>query len=102
MAKAIANTPDPGSQGKGAGVGAMTDMPEGEIGENDILSNRDKKQHTDERGLDGKRVQSEQHGDESRREATNPLVLRRAAKRSLEGHSSLHERRASLATKARG
>ncbi len=64
MAKADRKHAGPGSQGKGAGVGAMTDMPKDEVGENDILSNRDKKQHTDERGLDGKRVQSEQHNDE--------------------------------------
>ena len=64
MAKADNKHAGLGSQGKGAGVGAMTDMPEGEVGDNQILSNRDKQQHTKERGLDSKRIQSEQHNDE--------------------------------------
>ncbi|MES0156801.1 hypothetical protein NKJ81_24835 [Mesorhizobium sp. M0018] len=54
-----------GSHGKGAGAGAMTDLPEDKIGENAVLSNRDKKQHTKERGLDGNRVKSEQYQDHS-------------------------------------
>ena len=53
----------PGTQGKGAGTGAMTDLPKDLIGENMILSNRDKAQHTDERGADSKYVQSEQLQD---------------------------------------
>lgn len=54
-----------GSHGKGAGAGAMTDLPKDKIGENAVLSNRDKKQHTKERGLDGNRVKSEQYQDHS-------------------------------------
>ncbi|MCC6204240.1 MAG: hypothetical protein IT533_04570, partial [Hyphomicrobiales bacterium] len=41
-----------GTQGKGSGAGAMTDLDEGAVGENQILSNRDKKQHSKERGQD--------------------------------------------------
>jgi hypothetical protein len=54
-----------GSQGKGAGVGAMTTMPDDMVGENVILSNRDKKQHSAERGQDSKAIQTEQHQDHS-------------------------------------
>jgi len=63
MAKASRHDMGPGAQGKNDGSGAMTDAPEGMIGENQILSNRDKSQHPKERGLDGKRVQSEQRQD---------------------------------------
>jgi hypothetical protein len=40
----------------------MADMPD-DLPENAVLSNRDKKQHSDERGLDGKNVQNEQRQD---------------------------------------
>ena len=50
-----------GSQGKGSGTGANTVMPEDMVGENQILSNRDKAQHSKERGLDGKQVLNDQH-----------------------------------------
>jgi hypothetical protein len=53
----------PGAQGKGAGVGALTDVPKDKIGENMILSNRDKSQHSDQRGNDSKYIQSEQMQD---------------------------------------
>jgi hypothetical protein len=53
-----------GEQGKGAGVGAMTDLNPQEVGENEVLSNRDKQRHTKERGQDSKAIQSEQHNDE--------------------------------------
>ncbi|MBW9117709.1 hypothetical protein JNB88_29250 [Rhizobium cauense] len=52
-----------GSQGKGAGSGAMTDLPEDTLPENMVLSNRDKAQHSQDRGLDGKAVQTEQYHD---------------------------------------
>lgn len=52
-----------GAQGKGSGTGAMTELPEGVLEENMVLSNRDKKQHSDERGLDSKAVQTEQYRD---------------------------------------
>ena len=54
-----------GSQGKGTGTGAMTTMPEGMVGENMILSNRDKAQHASGRGLDSKQIQTEQHQNHS-------------------------------------
>jgi len=63
MANAGQHGMHPGAQGKGSGSGAMTDLPEGVLGENEVLSNRDKAQHGDERGLDGKTVQTEQYQD---------------------------------------
>ena len=54
----------PGTQGKGAGVGAMTDGHPEQITENMILSNRDKAQHSKERGLDSKWVRTEQRDQE--------------------------------------
>ena len=42
-----------GAHGKGAGAGANTDVPKEKIGENMVLSNRDKSQHSDQRGMDG-------------------------------------------------
>jgi hypothetical protein len=53
-----------GTQGKGAGAGAMADLASEDVEENIVLSNRDKQQHTKERGQDSKRIQSEQHNDE--------------------------------------
>lgn len=53
-----------GAQGKGSGAGAMTDLPREKVEENIILSNRDKQQHTKERGQDSKGIQSEQQGGE--------------------------------------
>jgi len=50
-----------GSQGKGDGSGAMTDLQSGKLPENMVLSNRDKAQHSSDRGLDGKAVQSGQY-----------------------------------------
>lgn len=52
-----------GSQGKGDGSGAMTVLPSGVLGENMVLSNRDKAQHNDQRGLDSRAVQTEQYHD---------------------------------------
>lgn len=42
-----------GMHGKGDGTGALTDVPKDMIGDNMVLSNRDKKQHSDIRGMDG-------------------------------------------------
>ena len=47
-----------GAQGKGTGVGANTDDPA--IADNMVLSNRDKAEHSRDRGQDSKWVQSEQ------------------------------------------
>ena len=63
MANASKRNIGPGAQGKGSGTGAMTDLPEGILPENMVLSNRDKSQHSDQRGLDSKNVQTEQYQD---------------------------------------
>ncbi|PWE53928.1 hypothetical protein DEM27_23745 [Metarhizobium album] len=49
-----------GATSKGDGSGAMTSANNAEIPENMVLSNRDKAQHSKERGLDSKAVQAEQ------------------------------------------
>lgn len=54
-----------GMHGKGDGSGAMTDVPKEKIGDNMVLSNRDKAQHSDIRGMDGKAIQTEQYQDHS-------------------------------------
>lgn len=53
----------PGAHGKGDGTGAMSTIDTGEIPDNMILKNRDKAQHSDERGLDSRLVQSMQYRD---------------------------------------
>jgi len=58
-----------GAQGKRAGNGGLTDIPREMIEENQVLSNRDKKQHSHERGQDSKEIQTEQLQDS----ATNRL-----------------------------
>ena len=47
-----------GSLGKGDGSGAASELPRDMVGENDILSNRDKAQHSRSRGLDGAQIQN--------------------------------------------
>jgi hypothetical protein len=54
-----------GARGKGAGTGALTDIAKDKVGDNMILSNRDKAQHSDIRGMDGKFIQTEQYQDHS-------------------------------------
>lgn len=54
-----------GSQGKGSGSGAMTEIDKDALGENEVLSNRDKKQHSKERGQDGNAIKTEQMQDHS-------------------------------------
>ncbi len=53
----------PGAHGKGDGTGAMTTGDTGDIPDNIVLSNRDKAQHSDQRGLDSRLVQTEQLRD---------------------------------------
>jgi hypothetical protein len=53
----------PGAQGKRSGTGALTELPEGILQENMVLSNRDKSRHSEERGLDSATVQTEQYHD---------------------------------------
>lgn len=57
-----------GEQSKGSGSGAMTSESVADplLGENQVLSNRDKAQHSDERGLDSRAIQNEQRQDNAR------------------------------------
>nr|WP_254016896.1 hypothetical protein [Mesorhizobium escarrei] len=52
-----------GARGKGSGTGARTTTPKDKLEENKVLSNRDKAQHTKERGLDSKQIATEQRQD---------------------------------------
>jgi hypothetical protein len=63
MANASKKNMGSGKQGKGDGTGALTELPEGVLEENMVLSNRDKSRHSDERGLDSRQVQTEQFRD---------------------------------------
>lgn len=63
MANASKTHMGQGSHGKGTGTGAMTELPEGVLEDNMVLSNRDKSRHSDERGLDSRDVQTEQYQD---------------------------------------
>lgn len=63
MANANSKHMGSGAQGKGSGTGAMTDIDMDKLNENMVLSNRDKAQHSQERGLDSKFVQTEQYQD---------------------------------------
>jgi hypothetical protein len=66
MANASKNHFGKGAQGKRSGTGAMTpeSTADGVLGDNQVLSNRDKaKSHTEERGLDSRSVQNEQRQD---------------------------------------
>jgi hypothetical protein len=64
-----------GSQGKGDGSGAMTHLDPSLVGENDILSNRDKKSHGQARGLDGNAVKTAQYQDHSANRLIPPEEL---------------------------
>lgn len=63
MANASKKNMGSGMQGKSDGSGAMSELPEGVLEENMVLSNRDKSRHSDERGLDSRQVQTEQYHD---------------------------------------
>ncbi|MCJ9752092.1 hypothetical protein MOV61_15345 [Neorhizobium sp. BETTINA12A] len=63
MAKASSKRMGAGTQGKSSGNGAMTNIDKRTLPENKVLSNRDKAQHSRERGLDSKMVQTEQFHD---------------------------------------
>ncbi len=63
MANASSKHIGSGTQGKSSGNGAMTDIDKSVLPDNMVLSNRDKAQHSRERGLDGKSVQNEQFHD---------------------------------------
>ena len=53
-----------GLHGKGSGSGAMTEVPGDKIGENEVLSNRDKTLRPGSRGLDSREIQNEQMQDQ--------------------------------------
>ena len=63
MAQASKKHFGPGAQGKGTGVGSMTDNKAGTVEDNMVLSNRDKSRHSDERGQDSKWIETEQQRD---------------------------------------
>ena len=63
MANASKKHFGPGTQGKGSGTGAKTDIRDEKVEPNMVLSNRDKSQHPKSRGQDSKRIQSEQMQD---------------------------------------
>src|SRR3954465_8913869 len=69
MANADKKHLGPGAQEKRAGNGGLTDIPREMVGENQVPPNRDKKQHSHERGQDSKEIQTEQLQDS----ATNRL-----------------------------
>ncbi|WP_407176140.1 hypothetical protein [Bradyrhizobium sp. STM 3562] len=50
-------------KGKGAGTGGMTDLQDDLVGENMVLSNRDKAEHSRDRGQDRKWLETEQRHD---------------------------------------
>ena len=61
MSKANKSHFGSGAQSKHAGNGAMTDVDHDKVGENMVLSNRDKKQHGEGRGADSAQVQNDQY-----------------------------------------
>lgn len=63
MAKASKHHMSPDGHGKGSGSGAMTEIDKDMIGENMVLSNRDKSRHSGERGHDSKSVEIDQYQD---------------------------------------
>lgn len=67
----------PGAQGKGDGTGAMTTAETEDIPDNMVLSNRDKAQHPDTRGLDGRAVATEQMRDHASNRRIDPTELQR-------------------------
>ena len=64
MANASSKHIGSGAQRKQSGTGAMTDIDKDKLPDNMVLSNRDKAQHSRERGLDGKTIQNEQYHDQ--------------------------------------
>ncbi|QRZ12149.1 hypothetical protein JWJ88_05740 [Paracoccus methylovorus] len=50
-------------QGKGDASGGMTPDLVDNLPDNMVLSNRDTSRHSDQRGLDGRHVQNQQHQD---------------------------------------
>ncbi|MCA6108647.1 hypothetical protein [Bradyrhizobium cenepequi] len=65
MTKASGKHLGPGTRakGKGDGRGGLTNMQDQSVGENEVLSNRDKAEHSSDRGQDSKWAQTEQFQD---------------------------------------
>jgi hypothetical protein len=63
MSKSTARRQGATSKGKGAGVGSLTNLRRRLVGENQVLSNRDKSRHSRTRGQDSKWVETEQLQD---------------------------------------
>src|SRR4051812_47656708 len=65
FAATVSGKPEAGSpiKAKGDGSGAMTDLQDDLLGENSVLSNRDKAQSSRERGQDSRWIQTEQRED---------------------------------------
>jgi hypothetical protein len=65
FAATVSGKPEAGSplKSKGGGGGAMTDLQEEMLGQNSVLSNRDKAQSSSERGQDSRWIQTEQRED---------------------------------------
>lgn len=72
MANASKNSMGSGTHGKGSGAGAMDELPEDMLEENMVLSNRDKAQHSDARGLDSRAVQTDQYQDNPANRTIDP------------------------------
>jgi len=71
MANASKKHFGPGTQGKGSGTGAKTDIRDEKVEPNMVLSNRDKSRHAESRGQDSKRIQSEQLQDASANQSSD-------------------------------
>jgi hypothetical protein len=65
FAATVSGKPEAGSpiKSKGDGSGAMTDLQDDLLGDNSVLSNRDKAQSSRERGQDSRWIQTEQRED---------------------------------------
>ena len=71
MANASKKHFGPGTQGKGSGTGAKTDIRDEKVEPNMVLSNRDKSRHPKSRGQDSKQIQSEQLQDANANQASD-------------------------------
>ena len=65
MANASSKKFGKGAKGKGDGTGAMSTTPRDMVGENMILSNRDKEQESRLRGADSRFIMNEQRQDQA-------------------------------------
>ena len=71
MAHASKKHIGPGARGKHDGSGAASELPPEKLGENMVLSNRDKARHSHERGQDRKGVQTDQLQDHAANRLTD-------------------------------